>query len=95
MTKNKNYIGIDISKLSFDVAIKNENEKYSHFKFSNDSEGFAKFTELLKPDCAICVMEASGPYYLRLATFLSNKKISVCVINPLVIRRFSQMRMSR
>ncbi|MFH7014599.1 IS110 family transposase, partial [Flavobacterium sp. FlaQc-52] len=42
-----------------------------------------------------CVMEASGPYYLRLATFLSNKKISVCVINPLVIRRFSQMRMSR
>jgi transposase len=95
MTKNKNYIGIDISKLSFDVAIKNENEKYSHFKFSNDIEGFAKFRELLKQDCSICVMEASGPYYLKLATFLFNKKISVCVINPLVIRRFSQMRMSR
>lgn len=95
MTKNKNYIGIDISKLSFDVAIKNENEKYSHFKFSNDSEGFAKFRELLKQDCVICVMEASGPYYLKLATFLFNNEISVCVINPLVIRRFSQMRMSR
>ena len=45
MTKNKNYIGIDISKLSFDVAIKEENEKYSHFKFSNDNEGFIKFRE--------------------------------------------------
>lgn len=94
MTKNKNYIGIDISKLSFDVAIK-DNEKYSHFKFSNDNEGFIKFRELLNQDYAICVMEASGPYYLKLATFLFNRKISVCVINPLVIRRFSQMRMSR
>lgn len=95
MTKNKNYIGIDISKLSFDVAIKIENEKYSHFKFSNDNEGFIKFSALLNQDYAICVMEASGPYYLKLATFLFTKKISVCVINPLVIRRFSQMRMSR
>lgn len=95
MTKNKNYIGIEISKLSFDVAIKIENEKYSHFKFSNDNEGFVKFSALLNQDYAICVMEASGPYYLKLATFLFTKKISVCVINPLVIRRFSQMRMSR
>lgn len=95
MIKNKNYIGIDISKLSFDVAIKMENEKYSHFKFSNDNEGFIKFRALLNQHYPICVMEASGPYYLKLATFLFNRKISVCVINPLVIRRFSQMRMSR
>jgi len=94
MTKNKNYIGIDISKLSFDVAVKMKNEKYSHFKFSNDNEGFIKFRELLNQN-AICVIEASGPYYLKLAAFLFNSKISVCVINPLVIRRFSQMRMSR
>jgi len=40
-------------------------------------------------------MEASGPYYLRLACFLNNQGINVSVVNPLVIRRFSQMRMSR
>jgi len=40
-------------------------------------------------------MEASGPYYLKLATFLSEREIAVCVVNPLIIRRFSQMRMSR
>ena len=95
MTKNKKHIGIDISKLTFDVAIKNENEKYLHYKFSNDYEGFEKLNKLIDNESDVCVMEASGPYYLKLATYLSENKISVCVINPLVIRRFSQMRMSR
>jgi len=95
MIKNKNYIGIDISKLSFDVAFENENAKYLHFKFSNDNKGFKDFAKLINADLDICVMEASGPYYLKLASYLSNNRISVCVINPLVIRRFSQMRMSR
>lgn len=95
MTKNKKHIGIDISKLSFDVAIKNENEKYLHHKFSNDYDGFKNFTKLIDSESDVCVMEASGPYYLKLATYLFENKISVCVINPLVIRRFSQMRMSR
>lgn len=95
MIKNKNYIGIDISKLSFDVAFRNENDKYVHFKFSNDNEGFKDFVKLINTDFDICVMEASGPYYLKLARYLFNSRISVCVINPLVIRRFSQMRMSR
>jgi transposase len=40
-------------------------------------------------------MEASGPYYLQLASFLTDHHIGVSVINPLVIRRFCQMRMSR
>jgi transposase len=40
-------------------------------------------------------MEASGPYYLKLATFLHKKGIVLSVVNPLVIRRFSQMRMLR
>jgi transposase len=44
---------------------------------------------------SVVVMEASGPYYLRLASFLSQKGIAVSVVNPLVIRRFCQMRMSR
>lgn len=95
MTKNKKHIGIDISKLTFDVAIKNENKKYLHYKFSNDYKGFEKFNKLIDNESDVCVMEASGPYYLKLATYLYENKISVCVINPLVIRRFSQMRMSR
>lgn len=95
MKKITNYVGIDISKLTFDVAIKNEKGKYEHHKLSNDNKGFKDFYSLLnkKNDC--CVMEASGPYYLKLATFLHKKKIVLSVVNPLVIRRFSQMRMMR
>jgi len=95
MTKSRNYIGIDISKLTFDVAILNEKEKYNHHKFSNDEDGFEKLIQFLNQESDVCVMEASGPYYLKLATYLSDNKISVSVVNPLVIRRFSQMRMSR
>ncbi len=95
MIKNRNYVGIDISKLTFDVAIKKEKGNYCHYKLSNDGEGFKKLMSLLNKEIDSCVMEASGPYYLKLATFLHDNKVQVSVINPLVIRRFSQMRMMR
>lgn len=95
MKKSKNYIGIDISKLTFDVAIRLASGKYKYVKFSNNFDGFGLFIKLLESEDAVCVMEASGPYYLKLATFLWDHNKDVCVINPLVIRRFCQMRMSR
>jgi len=93
MEKSFNYVGIDISKLTFDVAI-NCSGKYVHHKFSNDLKGFKQFIKLLGTE-HFCVMEASGPYYLKLAFYLSDQGIALSVINPLVIRRFSQMRMLR
>ena len=96
MKKSNNYVGIDISKLTFDVAVFcKEDSKYKHHKFSNNDEGFNLLLELLNTSEDICVMEASGVYYLKLATFLSDRGIAVSVVNPLIIRRFSQMRMSR
>lgn len=88
-----NYTGIDISKSFFDVAIPYDG-KYQYYKFSNDEQGFKDLIKVLPAACQI-IMEASGPYYLRLACFLTVHKIAVSVINPLVIRRFCQMRMSR
>lgn len=93
MEKSFNYVGIDISKLTFDVAL-NYDGKYRHYKFTNDAKGFRQFFKLLDINHC-CVMEASGPYYLKLAFYLANQGISVSVINPLVIRRFSQMRLLR
>lgn len=87
-----NYVGIDISKLSFDAALK-DGTSYPHHRFDNNQAGFSDFLKVLPSD-SIAVMEASGPYYLRLACFLAEKSIGVSVINPLVIRRFCQMRMS-
>ena len=78
MIKKCNYVGIDISKLSFDVALKNEKEKYSHYKFSNDLKGFKALLKLIKSSQSICVMEASGPYYLNLATYKQTRNWSLC-----------------
>ncbi len=90
-----NYVGIDISKKSFDVAIEKGN-CFHQFKFSNDKAGFDQLEKMLrKQEECWCVMEASGPYYLKLAFYLQQKNISLSVINPLVIRRFCQMRLVR
>ncbi|MES2138545.1 MAG: hypothetical protein V4511_02475 [Bacteroidota bacterium] len=53
MKKNTIYVGIDISKLSFDVAIENENGKYVYYKMSNNTEGFKKFFTLLDPKSTV------------------------------------------
>lgn len=87
-----NYTGIDISKSFFDVAV-NRQDKYMYYKFSNDELGFRQLKEFLTDSHV--VMEASGPYYLKLACYLVDQGIALSVVNPLVIRRFCQMRMSR
>ena len=94
MEKTFNYVGIDISKLTFDVAFE-ANGKYVHRKFKNNEEGFALFAIELTSSVHCCVMEASGPYYLKLAFYLTEHEIALSVVNPLVIRRFSQMRLLR
>lgn len=86
--------GIDISKQTFDCSITKEDGKIETKKMSNNLKGFEKLKTLL-PSEAVVVMEASGPYYFKLATYLYEQKIKVCVVNPLVIRRFCQMRMVR
>jgi transposase len=93
MQTQTNYTGIDISKTFFDVAIVKQGN-YVYYKFSNDESGFKALLKVLIADSQV-IMEASGPYYLRLANCLYDQGINVSVINPLVIRRFCQMRMSR
>jgi len=88
------YTGIDISKQTFDCSITMENGKVETKKLSNNEKGFEKLRNLL-PSEAHVVMEASGPYYCKLATYLHQHHIHVSVVNPLVIRRFCQMRMVR
>lgn len=86
-------IGIDISKQTFDVAWK-EKDKNVSLVFDNDQEGFNLFFKHLKKGDH-CVMEASGTYFLKLAMFLHTRKTHVSVVNPLVIKRYSQMKLSR
>jgi len=88
------YIGIDMSKKTFDVAVPRASSRPKLHCFDNDEEGFERFRSLL-PDQAICVMEATGPYYLKLVDYLLRHEIAVCVINPLSTSRFALMNLSR
>jgi transposase len=87
------YTGIDVSKETFDASITTDKEVITK-KFSNNGSGFGKLLKLLPADAQV-VMEASGPYYYRLAFFLYEHNVRVSVVNPLVIRRFCQMRLVR
>jgi transposase len=95
MESIKNYVGIDISKDSFDFAVFTGG-KYHHQKLPNTSDGFKALISMFEhKEQYLVVMEASGAYYLRLACHLYEHGIGVSVINPLVVRRFCQMRLSK
>lgn len=90
MNNFTDFLGIDISKETFDVV----NKAGKHVQFSNDNKGFSKFRKMI-PDGSVCVMEVTGIYHLNLAKFLYSKEISVSVVNPLRIKRFVQMQLRR
>lgn len=90
MDKITKYFGIDISKDVYDVM-----DSEGEFRqFENTPKGFKKFMKHL--DCkSHCVMEATGYYHYRLASFLSSNNIKVSVENPLSVKRFIQMKLSK
>jgi transposase len=86
-------IGIDISKQTFDASWEEKGKRVS-MVFDNDQAGFSLLMKhVSKGDH--CVMEASGTYFLKLAVFLYLRKAKVSVVNPLVVKRYMQMRLSR
>jgi transposase len=86
-------IGIDVSKQTFDVAWKSK-EQGHHQTYDYNEKGM---NALLKdtPSTAHYVMEATGVYHTRLALMLYQSGRQVSVVNPLVIKRFAQMQLSR
>lgn len=90
MDKTKHFYGVDISKSFFDVVDQNG----SYDQFSNDSKGFKSFLKAIQRDSLI-VMEATGYYHYRLAQYLYEKGITVSVVNPLSVKRFIQMKLSK
>ncbi|WP_179020535.1 IS110 family transposase [Winogradskyella forsetii] len=90
MNKGIKYFGIDISYLVFDVTDSDGN----YHQFKNKLSGFKKFAKLLSSN-SHCVMEATGYYHYQLAYYLLENGINVSVENPLSVKRFIQMRLSK
>lgn len=90
------YIGIDISKTTFDVAVM-INGFYKHKQFLNNLKGFKpllKWIKSFKSDTLFC-MESTGIYGLKLAKYLSKQDKKIIVANPLKTNHFAKMEMSR
>lgn len=90
MNKSTKFYGIDISASVFDVTDQQE----VHYQFTNDYKGFKKFLKLLDKS-SHCVMEATGYYHYKLAYFLQENQVLVSVENPLSVKRFIQMKLSK
>ena len=88
----KQFIGIDISKDSFDVALlERSGEIKLETKLTMDREGFDTLLEHLSSyakDELLIAMEATGIYHLPLLSFLLELEFQCVVINPILIKSF-------
>lgn len=88
------YMGIDVAKEKFDLAISNKStEKVIYKQFNNNLTGFKKLKSYIKKtmntDNISIAMEATGSYSINLADFLSKNKYIVYIINPNKIKSFA------
>lgn len=88
---NIQYIGIDISCKTFDVAIYSIQRKMLHKQFDNDVSGFDALLDWLNTDVQslhVC-MEATNVYWEALAYFLVAKGTTVSIVNPKRIKGYA------
>ena len=90
----KYFLGIDISKDSFDFCFTDESEKVlfkDHYQMNMTD--FTKVSEYLAPfskDKILIVMEATGIYHLNLLSFFLEQEFNVSAVNPLFIHAFTK-----
>lgn len=90
MSKSTEIVGIDVSKDTLDV--------YSVLKGSSSYPNNHKGYQLLLKTYGVgshYVMESTGSYHHQLVMYLHERTIRVSVVNPLVVKRFIQMKLNR
>lgn len=91
-------LGIDISKLKFDVCLIRDAGKLRHKVFPNTAAGYAQLSAWLEKHQAgitHACLEATGTYSEALATYLHEAGHTVSVVNPAQIKAYAQSRLSR
>ena len=93
----KTYIGVDISKKTFDVALY-ISEELHQLQFRNNRIGFRQLHKWLKEhkigEAHVC-MEATGRYGDALARFLHEQGYEVSVVNPKRIKAYAESQLVR
>jgi transposase len=104
------YLGIDISKESFDAALLLPSEKWRTRKFRNSEAGFRELSQWIERHCKLPIselaaaagqqlqvcMEATGSYSEALAIYL-HEELGLCVsvVNPRRTRAYAESQLRR
>lgn len=87
-----NYIGIDMAAYSFVSAHPQPTGSFQTRSWPcRTPADLVPFINGLNADMDHCVVEATGPYHLRLVHALMQADVAVSVVNPLSVKRFSQV----
>lgn len=94
--KEGNFVGVDVSKKDFHTAL-TISGKWINSKFSNNKAGYEKFVSWMKSYGAVSwvCLEATGIYGEGVASYLHNLGIQVSVVNPMQIKHYSKLCLSR
>jgi transposase len=91
-------LGIDISKLKFNLCLINTNGKLKHKVLPNTTTGFEQLLDWLSKqgiERIHACLEATGTYGESLSLFLHEAGHMISVVNPAAIKAFAASRLSR
>jgi transposase len=91
-------LGLDVSKLKFNVCLLRADGKRRHKVFPNNPDGFSQLSDWLSKQGGKQVhacLEATGTYGDSLATYLYGRDHLVSVVNPAAIKAYAQSHLSR
>ena len=88
----KHFIGVDVSKNKFNYAVINSAMKLiKEGELDMDFDGFNSFNKIIKSfDNSVIALESTGIYHLNLLSFLISKNHKTTLINPSLIKKFTQ-----
>lgn len=91
--KKLEVVGIDVSKEKLDVALLRDSGKFRDKVTTNARKGFEELVAWLAKHgvthAHVC-MEATGAYWEELAEFLVDAGFQVSVVNPLLVKKYSE-----
>jgi transposase len=86
-------LGIDVSKLTFDVCLLHPDGSKAHAQFPNHQQGFAKLDGWLKErHCSkvLSGLAATGPYGVSLLWHLHTQGHTTCQLNPRRVKDYGR-----
>lgn len=82
------FVGIDVSKLQLDIAVRPDNKKWSVVNSEANIAELIKMLKELSPQ--VIVIEATGGLETPLVAALSQARLPVVVVNPRQVRDFAK-----